>query len=95
MQQGGQTVSNLGRVKVLDKKESSNTYKKVKTWPISDLKVVDCHQDAAELDFKFDRQIFKWVVVNTADKRPFILSLYRVSVVINSIIVEILHIEFV
>ena len=74
-------TANLGRVKVVDKKESSSTYKRVKTWPVSDLRVVDCHPDGPELDFKFDRQIFKWVVVNQADKRPFLLNLYRVSLV--------------
>ena len=78
-QHGNQTTANLGRVKVLDKKESSSTFKRVKTWPVSELRVVDCHQDGSELDFKFDRQIFKWVVVNMPDKRPFIVSLYRVS----------------
>lgn len=70
----------LGRVKIVDKKESSGAYKRVKTWPVADLKVVDCHEDGPELDFKFDKQIFKWVVVNVTEKRSFILNLFRVSI---------------
>ena len=79
MQHDTPVVAFIGRVKIVDKKESPSAYKRVKTWPVTDLKVVDCHGDSPELDFKFDKQLFKWIVVNVAEKRSFILNLFRVS----------------
>ena len=66
----------LSRVKVTDKKE----YKKVKTWSFVDLKLVDCHSEGSELDFKFDKQIFKWVAVNSAEKKSFVVNLFKANI---------------
>ncbi len=62
----------------MDKKESLGTYKRVKTWSLSDLKMVDCHGEAAELDFKFEKQTFKWIVINSVEKRLFVVNLFKV-----------------
>lgn len=72
-QQDGHPV--ISRVKP---KESLSAYKRVKTWPLSDLKLVDCHSEGSELDFKFEKQLFKWVVPNVSEKRSFIVALYKV-----------------
>ncbi len=71
-------VALLSRVKTMDKKESLNSYKRVKTWTLSDLKLVDCHSEGSELDFKFEKQMFKWVVQNITEKKSFILNLFKV-----------------
>lgn len=63
----------------MDKKEPlTSAYKRVKTWSLLELKLVDCHSEASELDFKFEKQIFKWVTPNIAEKKSFILNLYKV-----------------
>jgi hypothetical protein len=63
----------------MDKKESLSTYKRVKTWSLLELKLVDCHSDEADFDFKFEKQSFKWVALNVGEKKSFILNLYKVS----------------
>ena len=68
----------LSRVKTMDKKESLHSYKRVKTWALSDLRLVDCHFEGSELDFKFEKQMFKWVVQSLAEKKSFILNLFKV-----------------
>lgn len=69
----------LSRVKAMDKKESLSAYKKVKTWSLLDLKLVDCHSEGSEhLDFKFEKQWFKWVALNIAEKKSFIVNLFKV-----------------
>lgn len=63
----------------MERKETlTSIYKRVKTWPLLELKLVDCHSEDSELDFKFDKQIFKWVVSSIAEKKSFILNLYKV-----------------
>lgn len=68
----------LSRIKTMDKKESLNSYKRVKTLSLSDLRLVDCHSEGSELDFKFEKQMFKWVVQSLAEKKSFILNLFKV-----------------
>lgn len=84
LQHGSHPVVLLSRVKAMDKKESSSAYKRVKTWSLVELKLVDCHSEGAELDFKFEKQIFKWVAVNIAEKKSFILNLFKVSSIIHN-----------
>ena len=78
-QHGSHPTVILSRVKAMDKKESLSAYKRVKTWSLLDLKLVDCHSDGPELDFKFEKQIFKWIVLNMAEKKSFIVHLFKVS----------------
>ena len=66
----------LSRVKT---KESLSSYKRVKIWPLSDLRLVDCHLEGSELDFKFEKQLFKWVTLSTSEKKSFVASLYKVN----------------
>lgn len=68
----------LSRVKAMDKKESLSAYKRVKVWSLSDLKLVDCHAEGYELDFKFEKQTFKWVALSIDDKKLFIVNLFKV-----------------
>ena len=63
----------------MDKKESLSAYKKVKTWSLLELKLVDCHFEGAELDFKFEKQVLKWVALNIGEKKSFIFNLFKVS----------------
>lgn len=79
MQHDSHPVVLLSRVKATDKKESASAYKRVKTWSLVELKLVDCHSDGAELDFRFEKQLFKWVAVNIPEKKSFILNLFKVS----------------
>ena len=69
----------LSRVKAMDKKESMSAYKRVKSWSLSELKLVDCHSEGSELNFKFEKQTFKWVTRNSAEKKSFIVNLFKVS----------------
>lgn len=76
----------ISRVKVsTDKKESGKetSYKRVKTWQLSELKMVDGHTVDTEgpaFDLHFDKQAFKWVASSVAEKKSFIAALYKVYV---------------
>ena len=78
LQHDNHPVAILSRIKPVDKKESLGIYKRVKSWPLSDLKQVNCHAEGSELEFKFEKNVFKWVADNIAQKRLFISSLYKV-----------------
>lgn len=77
--QDDHTVAVLSRIKTMDRKESSSMYKRVKSWPLVDLKMVDCHMDGSELDLKFEKQMYKWIVANAAEKKSFIMNLFKVG----------------
>ena len=69
-------------MKTSDKKESGkDTFKRVKSWGLSELRVVDGHRvdaEGPEFDLAFDRQTFRWIASNVADKKAFITQLYKV-----------------
>lgn len=71
----------VSRVKSSDKKEASGkeAYKRVKTWPVSELRAVDGHSaDVLDFDLQFERQVFKWVASSVAEKKNFITAIYKV-----------------
>lgn len=76
LQQGSHPVVRLSRVKP---KESLNSYKRVRIWSLDELKLVDCHFEGPEVDFKFEKQIFKWVALEVAEKKSFIVTLLKVQ----------------
>ena len=71
----------VSRVKSSDKKEASGkeAYKRVKTWPISELRTVDGRStDGPEFELQFERQVYKWVASSVAEKKNFITAIYKV-----------------
>lgn len=71
----------VSRVKSSDKKEVSGKeiYKRVKTWPISELRTVDGRSsDGPEFELQFERQVYKWVASSVAEKKNFITAIYKV-----------------
>lgn len=72
----------ISRVKTSDKKESGKeTFKRVKSWPLTELRLVDGHRvdgEGPEFDLAFDRQTFRWIASNVADKKAFVTQLYKV-----------------
>ena len=71
----------VSRVKSSDKKEASGkeAYKRVKTWPVSELRSVDGHStDGLDFDLQFERQVYKWVASSVAEKKNFITAVYKV-----------------
>lgn len=72
----------INRIKTSDKKEAGkDTFKRVKSWPLSELQVVDGHRvngEGPEFDLGFDKQTFRWIASNVADKKTFIVHLYKV-----------------
>lgn len=74
----------VSRVKSSDKKEASGkeAYKRVKTWPISELKSVDGRTaEAVDFDLQFERQVYKWVASSVAEKKNFITAIYKVRII--------------
>lgn len=72
----------VSRVKNSDKKEASGkeTYKRVKTWPISELRTVDGRSaDGLDFDLQFERQPYKWVASSVSEKKNFITAVYKVT----------------
>ena len=78
LQHESRPVALLSRVKTVDKKESLSTYKRVKNWALSDLRLVDCHGEGFELDLKFEKQVLKWVALNIVEKKSFVINLFKV-----------------
>lgn len=71
----------ITRVKSSDKKEGGkpDTYKRVKTWNLAELRLVDGHRpEGPEFDLTFDKQTFKWIASNVSDKKALITQLYKV-----------------
>ena len=73
-------VVEITRVKSSEKKEAGKeSYKRVKSWILSELKSVDGHgSESLEFDLTFDKQTFKWIAATLSDKRAFITQLYKV-----------------
>ena len=72
----------VSRVKSSDKKElvGKEAYKRVKTWPLTELKLVDGHSsDGVDFDLQFERQTYKWVASSVAEKKNFITAIYKVK----------------
>ena len=79
----------VSRVKSSDKKEVSGkeVYKRVKTWPISELRTVDGRSsDGPEFELQFERQVYKWVASSVAEKKNFITAIYKVLYVYSLVI---------
>ena len=71
----------VSRVKSSDKKEGTGkeVYKRVKTWPLSELRTVDGRSsDGPEFELQFERQAYKWVASSVAEKKNFITAIYKV-----------------
>ncbi len=67
------------RVKSSKEGGGKESYKRVKTWNIDDLRCVDGHRlDSTEFDLTFDRTTFKWIASNVSDKKVFVTQLYKV-----------------
>ena len=75
-------VVEITRVKSSEKKEAGKeSYKRVKSWVLSELKSVDGHSsDGLEFDLTFDKQTFRWIATSLPDKKAFITQLYKVRV---------------
>lgn len=61
------------------KKTEKNQFKKKRTWPLSELKCVDCKNKTKyhlEFDLVFDK-VYKWSAVNSEERRIFILYLWK------------------
>ncbi len=70
------------RVKSSKEGGGKESYKRVKSWNISELRTVDGHTpDSPEFDLTFDKQTFKWIASNVSDKKAFVTQLYKVRVV--------------
>ena len=79
----------VSRVKSSDKKEVSGkeVYKRVKTWPISELRTVDGRSsDGSEFELQFERQVYKWVASSVAEKKNFITAIYKVLCMYSCVI---------
>ena len=74
-------VVEITRVKSSEKKEvGKESYKRVKSWILSELKSVDGHgSESLEFDLTFDKQTFKWIAATVSEKRAFITQLYKVA----------------
>ena len=64
-----------------DRQNEKPTFRKVKTWSLSDLRIVDgrsAEGEVAEFDLHFDKGIFKWTASSVAEKKAFVVCLYKV-----------------
>ncbi len=67
------------RVKSSKEGGGKESYKRVKSWNITELRAVDGHApDSTEFDLTFDKQTFKWIASNVSDKKAFVTQLYKV-----------------
>ena len=82
-QQEGTHQVLISRVKTSDKKEPTKdgSYKRVKTWQLRELRVVDARSvdtEVPEFDLHFDKQVFKWIASSVSEKKSLITCLYKV-----------------
>ena len=75
----------ISRVKSSERKASEKSdrelYRRVKTWRLSELKLVDgksADTEVPEFDLHFDRSTFKWIASSVAEKKAFVTCLYKV-----------------
>ena len=64
-----------------DRQNERPTFRKVKTWSLADLRIVDgrsAENEVAEFDLHFDKGIFKWTASSVAEKKAFVVCLYKV-----------------
>ena len=76
----------ISRVKSTEKKASDKSereyYRKVKSWHLSELHMVDgksVDSEVPEFDLRFDKTTFKWIASSVAEKKAFVTCLYMVS----------------
>ena len=63
-----------------DRQNERPAFRRVKTWSLSDLRIVDgrsAEGEVAEFDLHFDRGIFKWTASSVAEKKAFVVCLYK------------------
>ena len=63
-----------------DRQNERPTFRRVKTWSLSDLRIVDgraAEGEVAEFDLHFDKGIFKWTASSVAEKKAFVVCLYK------------------
>ena len=57
------------------------SYRKAKTWGLSEIRVVDGRSTTAEVtefDLHIDKTVYKWVASNVSEKKSFISCIYKV-----------------
>lgn len=63
-----------------DKQNERPTFRRVKTWALSDLRLVDgrsAEVEVPEFDLHFDKGTFKWTASTVAEKKAFVVCLYK------------------
>lgn len=82
-QQEKPPLVHISRVKSVEKRDRQDreSYRRVKTWRLADLRLVDGHSaetEVPEFDLHFDKNTFKWIASGVVEKKAFITCLYKV-----------------